>query len=261
MLHWMVLTALASTPSDTPDTPADETSEEDSPTPIIRPDDGRPEDNMLLETERDDVGLRKRVEPVFPDAARDAGLSFGRCEVDVLVGPSGLPGEPAFIDCPEVFQRSAMEALRQWRWHPEEHDEDGTPTRVIIDYRDESPTALLATPDPLSTPMSEFTLIEDPREVCVGAVVLTAAGDVAAKKANRLPGCIFEPSREVLEAPPPGTRRTASFETDRGYALRIRYPSCDRAARKATGKILRSWTWPWDPENRVSYEMTVEVDG
>ena len=57
MLHWMVLTALASTPSDTADTPADETSEEDSPTPIIRPDDGRPEDNMLLETERDDVGL------------------------------------------------------------------------------------------------------------------------------------------------------------------------------------------------------------
>jgi hypothetical protein len=229
----------------------------------IRPDDSRPTESIDLGGERGEVGIKKRIEPAFPEQARAAGLTYGRCVADVDVADNGTPGKPTFVDCPEVFQRSAMEAIRQWRWHVDDSG-DGTPagakTRVIIDYRDDSDRARLADPDPLETPMGEFQTLEDAREVCVGSVAISGIGDVQDKAANRLPDCIFEPSEvapvlpKVL--PSQAASCTASFVTDRGYAMKIRFRACDKAVRSATSKNLRTWTWPWTPDGAVAYEMT-----
>lgn len=231
--------------------------------PEIRPDDGRPTESVELGGERGEFGIKKQVDPAFPDEARKQGLSYGRCVVDLDVDGNGNPGAPAFVDCPEVFHRSATEALRQWRWHTETGG-DGLPigakTRVIIDYRDDSPTALLANPDPLSTPIDEFGTIADDREICVGHATISASGQVLDKSANRLPDCIFEPAGDTVMAKEPQTvlaSCTARFVTDRGYAMKIKFGHCDKPIRAATGKNLRSWTWPWTPENPVSYEMTL----
>lgn len=229
----------------------------------IKPDDGRPTESIELGGERDDVGIRKRIEPVFPEEARAQGLTFGRCVADVNVGPNGTPDKPTFVDCPEVFQRSALEAIRQWRWHVDETG-DGTPagaqTRVVIDYRDDSDRARLADPDPLETPVGEFTRIDDSRATCVGSVGISGVGDIQDKAANRLPDCIFEPSMDLpmlpKDLPSRAASCTASFVTDRGYAMKIRFGDCDKGVRSATSKNLRAWTWPWTPDGDVAYEMT-----
>lgn len=252
----MALLALA-TAQDLPEPDAEPTVKE------IRPDDGRPEQAVDVGGERSQQGIKRRVEPTFPDAARRQGLSFGRCIADLEIDAAGTPSKPTFVDCPEPFQKATAEALRQWRWHTETTG-DGVPrggsTRVVIDYRDDSHTALLANPDPLETPMHEFGVIDDARPACVGHATIDAAGVVLDKSANRLPDCIFEPS----ETPSPSTKPlnvlascTATFVTNRGYAVKLKYKDCPGSVRAAAGRNLRSWTWPWSPETPVAYEMTL----
>lgn len=242
---------------------ADPTPDDAEPKPVteIRPDDGHPEEVIEVGGERNDVGLKRRVEPVFPSEARKLGLSFGRCVADVQVTPAGTPGKPTFVDCPEAFQQSAREALRQWRWH-EDGGGDGVSrdvnTRVVIDYHDTSAAALLADPDPLSTPMGEFGSINDDRASCVGHATMSASGQVIDKSANHLPACIFEPAEAVI-----GTKKplnvlascTVRFSTRSGYAVRLKYSDCPGSVRSAAGRNIRAWTWPWSPESPVEYEM------
>lgn len=228
-------------------------------TPVIRPDDGRPTESIEVNRERPEQGIRKRVEPVFPESAKQNGLSYGRCIADLEVDAKGNGGKPTFVDCPEVFQKSALEALRQWRWHPDPSG-DVFNTQVIIDYRDDSVTAALADPDPLETPMLEFGVINDQRPICVGHATISEDGEVLDKSANRLPDCIFEPSEDVALAKDPLpvlASCTATFVTERGYALRIKFRDCSRSVKSAAGKNLRTWTWPWKPDESTAYEMTL----
>lgn len=229
----------------------------------IRPDDGHPEAKLDVGEERGELGIKRQVEPVFPEEARKSGLSFGRCVVDLEVNAAGVPDKPQFVDCPDVFQKASAEALRQWRWHPEVGG-DGLPrnanTRVIIDYRDASPTAALADPDPLSTPIGEFGTIQDARPQCVGHATIGADGRVLDKSANRLPDCIFEPTETASVSNKPLNvlaTCTLSFVTDRGYAMKVKVHECPGAIRAAAGRNVRAWTWPWTPEAPVAYEMTL----
>ena len=94
-----------------------------------------------------------RVEPVYPDAARERGEQ-GWVELSYRIGPNGRVEDMA-IDRAEAsvaFERAAREALQQWRF--DASDADGRLLRVRFDFV-LKPGAPVAAPEPTraSTPI------------------------------------------------------------------------------------------------------------
>jgi TonB family protein len=77
-----------------------------------------------------------RVDPDYPAAARPAKLQ-GVIVLDVLVGRDGSVVEVHALNGPEVLGRSAMDALRWWRFEP--YRVDGQPvvveTTVAVEFK------------------------------------------------------------------------------------------------------------------------------
>lgn len=65
-----------------------------------------------------EIQVRKRVQPVYPDAAYDLGLGVVTCQVRVHIDEKGEPQELQIESCPQVFHRSLRQALMEWRWYP-----------------------------------------------------------------------------------------------------------------------------------------------
>jgi protein TonB len=71
--------------------------------------------------------LLHRVEPEYPQAARQAGLQ-GVIALQVIVGRNGDVLQLKPLNGPDVLARSAMDALRWWRFAP--YRIDGEPVVV-----------------------------------------------------------------------------------------------------------------------------------
>ena len=64
-----------------------------------------------------DLQIKRRVDPVYPDAALDMNLGEQLCRVRVVIDESGVPTQVIAENCPKVFQASAEQALMKWRWY------------------------------------------------------------------------------------------------------------------------------------------------
>jgi TonB family protein len=77
-----------------------------------------------------------RVEPLYPDIARQAGIE-GRVILDAIVGPDGTITELQAASGPEPLARSAMDAVRWWRYEPV--NVNGQPvaveTSIVVDFQ------------------------------------------------------------------------------------------------------------------------------
>ena len=76
-----------------------------------------------------DLTVVRRVDPLFPPTALEAGLPDDRCVVWVYIDRDGVPTEARPQDCARPFAAAAEQALLQWRWAPR-LDEEGRPVTV-----------------------------------------------------------------------------------------------------------------------------------
>jgi TonB family protein len=94
-----------------------------------------------------------RVEPVYPDAARERGEQ-GWVELSYRIGPDGRVEAIAIenADANVAFERAAREALQQWRF--DATDADGRQLRVRFDFvLKQGATAIAPEPTLASTPI------------------------------------------------------------------------------------------------------------
>jgi hypothetical protein len=89
-------------------------------------------DEQALRLELAEFAPLHRVDPPFPDKARRAGLSEGRCQAEVFVGADGVPYKLVIDGCAEPFGDSAIDALMRWRWPAS--DEPARVTAVTVTY-------------------------------------------------------------------------------------------------------------------------------
>ncbi len=80
--------------------------------------------------------LIHRVEPRYPETARGTGLQ-GVIALDVVVGRDGSVLAIKPLNGPDVLARSAMDALRWWKFEP--YKENGQPivveTTVAVEFK------------------------------------------------------------------------------------------------------------------------------
>jgi hypothetical protein len=65
-----------------------------------------------------DLEVRRRVQLVFPVAAKGMGLAEQRCKATVRLDLRGVPLSVTVEKCPPLFHDSVREALLGWRWYP-----------------------------------------------------------------------------------------------------------------------------------------------
>ena len=72
--------------------------------------------------DRDVVPL-VRVDPEYPPRARQRGIE-GFVDIEFTIGPAGTVQDPKVIAArpPSVFERSALRAVRRWRYNPRIED-------------------------------------------------------------------------------------------------------------------------------------------
>lgn len=71
------------------------------------------------------VKPKKRVTPVFPEAAKALGLKEESCPVKLKIDEKGVPYELDLDKCPKLFHEAVTDALMKWRFYP--HEEGGRP--------------------------------------------------------------------------------------------------------------------------------------
>jgi len=72
-------------------------------------------------------GTVNRVQPVYPEDAKAAGIS-GRVAVEVVIDEEGKVEKATAVSGPEALREAAEQAARQWRWNPTTLS--GVPVRV-----------------------------------------------------------------------------------------------------------------------------------
>lgn len=84
-----------------------------------------------------ELEVKKRVEPVYPDAARDLNLGEQRCIVKVFIDEEGVPYDVSVDQCPNVFDTPTREAILKWRWYPPKDGKNRVKaqTTIGITYR------------------------------------------------------------------------------------------------------------------------------
>jgi periplasmic protein TonB len=65
-----------------------------------------------------ELEVKKKVQPEYPDAARELSLGDQRCLVKVLIDEEGVPYDVRVESCPKVFEAVTREAMLKWRWYP-----------------------------------------------------------------------------------------------------------------------------------------------
>ena len=98
---------------------------------------GSTEAPRVREIEDPKLVVRRRVEPVYPEAARALGLGEQRCLATVYIDEDGVPYDVDIAGCPAAFHPAAREALLAWRWYPPKSGKVRvrTQTAVGITYR------------------------------------------------------------------------------------------------------------------------------
>ena len=78
--------------------------------------------------------LIQRVNPVYPEMARRAGLQ-GQVMVLFIVTREGRVAEPQVLKGPEIFRAAALEAVRQFRFKPAMQNDRAIAVRMTIPIR------------------------------------------------------------------------------------------------------------------------------
>lgn len=65
-----------------------------------------------------EVEVKKRVNPPFPEAAKQLGLKEESCVVRIFIDPTGTPSRVEPRKCSELFRDAAVNAGMQWRFYP-----------------------------------------------------------------------------------------------------------------------------------------------
>ena len=65
-----------------------------------------------------EVQVKRRVQPEYPDAAKQMNLGDVDCRVRIFIDEDGVPYDVKFEACPKVFHDSARDAILKWRWYP-----------------------------------------------------------------------------------------------------------------------------------------------
>ena len=78
--------------------------------------------------------LIQRVNPVYPEMARRAGLQ-GQVIVAFIVTREGRVAEPRVLKGPEIFRVAALEAVRQFRFKPAMQNGRAIAVRMTIPIR------------------------------------------------------------------------------------------------------------------------------
>lgn len=78
--------------------------------------------------------LIQRVNPVYPEMARRAGLQ-GQVLVAFIVTREGRVAEPRVLKGPEIFRAAALEAVRQFLFEPAMQNDRGVAVRMTIPIR------------------------------------------------------------------------------------------------------------------------------
>ncbi len=78
--------------------------------------------------------LIQRVNPVYPEMARRAGLQ-GQVIVLFIVTREGRVAEPQVLKGPEIFRTAALEAVRQFRFKPARQNGRAIAVRMTIPIR------------------------------------------------------------------------------------------------------------------------------
>ncbi len=78
--------------------------------------------------------LIQRVNPVYPEMARRAGLQ-GQVLVAFIVTREGRVAEPQVLKGPEIFRAAALEAVRQFQFKPAMQNDRAIAVRMTIPIR------------------------------------------------------------------------------------------------------------------------------
>lgn len=73
-----------------------------------------------------------KTAPTYPDIARKMKLT-GKVKVEVVITPSGAVTSAKFVGGSPVFERNAVDAVKQWRFAPADKE---TKTVVLVEFTD-----------------------------------------------------------------------------------------------------------------------------
>jgi protein TonB len=79
-----------------------------------------------------EVQAKKRVSPVFPDAAKQLDIMEQRCQVRFFIDEKGVPYDVKLENCPAVFHDSALEAAWKWRFYPMKVDGQAVKAQFVL---------------------------------------------------------------------------------------------------------------------------------
>jgi TonB family protein len=71
----------------------------------------------MVNVRADALKLVTQVPPVYPAEAQKAGIA-GSVIIDALISKEGVPERLSIQKGPSALQKSALDAVRQWRWQP-----------------------------------------------------------------------------------------------------------------------------------------------
>ena len=83
----------------------------------VRPADARPRASRIFKTQLEQAMLMQRVEPLYPPLARQIHRE-GTVELHAIIGTDGTIQSLQVVSGDALFVQSALNAVRQWRYHP-----------------------------------------------------------------------------------------------------------------------------------------------
>jgi TonB family protein len=75
--------------------------------------------------------LRKMVEPVYPEAALESGIS-GTVVVEVFIDKQGVPQAFHAVRGNAILTNAAFKAVQQWRWQPYRLNREAIPVEMTL---------------------------------------------------------------------------------------------------------------------------------
>lgn len=76
--------------------------------------------------------VRRRTDPDYPKAARQASLGDQRCVARVRIDEDGVPYDVTVDGCPRVFHDATRDALMSWRWYPARRGKERVPAQLTV---------------------------------------------------------------------------------------------------------------------------------
>lgn len=83
----------------------------------VRPADARPRASRIFKTQLEQAMLVQRVEPIYPTLPKQIRRE-GQVELHAIIGTDGTIQSLQVVSGDILFVQSALDAVRQWRYHP-----------------------------------------------------------------------------------------------------------------------------------------------